>query len=30
MVFSITPAKVFAHAKGDPFSATKHRFAPAD
>jgi Pyridoxamine 5'-phosphate oxidase len=26
MVFSVTPAKVFAHAKGDPFGATRHRF----
>jgi len=26
MVFSITPTKVFAHAKGDPFGATTHRF----
>jgi hypothetical protein len=26
MVFSVTPAKVFAHAKGDPFGATTHRF----
>jgi general stress protein 26 len=25
-VFSVTPAKVFAHAKGDPFGATTHRF----
>ncbi|HET7014687.1 MAG TPA: pyridoxamine 5'-phosphate oxidase family protein [Streptosporangiaceae bacterium] len=30
MVFSVTPAKVFAHAKGDPFGATRHLFAPAD
>jgi hypothetical protein len=30
MVFSATPVKVFAHAKGDPFGATRHRFgAPA-
>jgi hypothetical protein len=21
-----TPVKVFAHAKGDPFGATRHRF----
>ena len=27
MVFSVTPVKVFAHAKGDPFGATKHQFA---
>ena len=27
MVFSVTPVKVFAHAKGDPFGATRHRFA---
>jgi general stress protein 26 len=26
MVFSVTPVKVFAHAKGDPFGATAHRF----
>jgi general stress protein 26 len=26
MVFSVTPAKVFAHAKGDPFGATRHSF----
>jgi hypothetical protein len=26
MVFSVTPVKVFAHAKGDPFGATKHTF----
>lgn len=26
MVFSVTPDKVFAHAKGDPFGATVHRF----
>jgi general stress protein 26 len=26
MVFSVTPTKVFAHAKGDPFGATTHRF----
>jgi len=26
MVFSVTPAKVFAHAKGDPFGETRHRF----
>jgi general stress protein 26 len=25
-VFSVTPVKVFAHAKGDPFGATVHRF----
>jgi PPOX class probable F420-dependent enzyme len=25
-VFSVTPAKVFAHAKGDPFGATTHKF----
>jgi PPOX class probable F420-dependent enzyme len=24
--FGITPAKAFAHAKGDPFGATTHRF----
>ena len=27
MVFSVTPAKVFAYAKGDPFGATAHRFS---
>jgi general stress protein 26 len=26
MVFSVTPVKAFAHAKGDPFGATTHRF----
>lgn len=26
MAFSVTPTKVFAHAKGDPFGATTHRF----
>ena len=26
MVFTVTPARVFAHAKGDPFGATTHRF----
>lgn len=26
MVFSVTPVKVYAHAKGDPFGATTHRF----
>jgi predicted pyridoxine 5'-phosphate oxidase superfamily flavin-nucleotide-binding protein len=26
LVFSVTPAKVYAHAKGDPFGATTHRF----
>lgn len=26
MVFSVTPVKVFAYAKGDPFGATRHRF----
>jgi nitroimidazol reductase NimA-like FMN-containing flavoprotein (pyridoxamine 5'-phosphate oxidase superfamily) len=26
MVFSVTPVKVFAHAKGDPFGATTHKF----
>lgn len=25
-VFSVTPSKVFAHAKGDPFGATRHKF----
>jgi general stress protein 26 len=26
LVFSVTPSRVFAHAKGDPFGATTHRF----
>jgi nitroimidazol reductase NimA-like FMN-containing flavoprotein (pyridoxamine 5'-phosphate oxidase superfamily) len=26
MVFSVTPVKIYAHAKGDPFGATTHRF----
>jgi nitroimidazol reductase NimA-like FMN-containing flavoprotein (pyridoxamine 5'-phosphate oxidase superfamily) len=26
LVFSVTPTRVFAHAKGDPFGATTHRF----
>ena len=26
MVFRVTPVKVFAHAKGDPFGETRHRF----
>jgi nitroimidazol reductase NimA-like FMN-containing flavoprotein (pyridoxamine 5'-phosphate oxidase superfamily) len=26
MVFSVAPAKVYAHAKGDPFGATTHKF----
>jgi nitroimidazol reductase NimA-like FMN-containing flavoprotein (pyridoxamine 5'-phosphate oxidase superfamily) len=26
MVFAVAPVKVFAHAKGDPFGATTHRF----
>jgi nitroimidazol reductase NimA-like FMN-containing flavoprotein (pyridoxamine 5'-phosphate oxidase superfamily) len=25
-VFAVKPTKVFAHAKGDPFGATRHRF----
>jgi general stress protein 26 len=25
-VYSVTPARVFAHAKGEPFGATTHRF----
>src|ERR1700722_16470130 len=25
-VFAVRPTKVFAHAKGDPFGATRHRF----
>jgi nitroimidazol reductase NimA-like FMN-containing flavoprotein (pyridoxamine 5'-phosphate oxidase superfamily) len=24
--YSVTPSKVYAHAKGDPFGATTHRF----
>jgi predicted pyridoxine 5'-phosphate oxidase superfamily flavin-nucleotide-binding protein len=27
-VFAVRPVKVFAHAKGDPFGATTHRFQP--
>jgi nitroimidazol reductase NimA-like FMN-containing flavoprotein (pyridoxamine 5'-phosphate oxidase superfamily) len=26
LVFTVTPTKVFAHAKGDPFGHTTHRF----
>ena len=26
LVFTVKPTKVFAHAKGDPFSATRHKF----
>jgi nitroimidazol reductase NimA-like FMN-containing flavoprotein (pyridoxamine 5'-phosphate oxidase superfamily) len=26
LVFSVQPAKVFAHAKGEPFGATTHKF----
>jgi uncharacterized pyridoxamine 5'-phosphate oxidase family protein len=26
VVFSVTPAKIYAHAKGDPFGATTHVF----
>jgi hypothetical protein len=29
MVFSVVPVKVFAHAKGDPFGATRHNFGSA-
>jgi hypothetical protein len=29
LVFSVAPVRVFAHAKGDPFGATTHRFSPA-
>jgi nitroimidazol reductase NimA-like FMN-containing flavoprotein (pyridoxamine 5'-phosphate oxidase superfamily) len=29
MVFSVVPVKVWAHAKGDPFGATSHRFQRA-
>jgi nitroimidazol reductase NimA-like FMN-containing flavoprotein (pyridoxamine 5'-phosphate oxidase superfamily) len=25
-VFSVTPTKIYAHAKGDPFGQTRHRF----
>lgn len=28
-VFRVAPVKVFAHAKGDPFGATRHRFDAA-
>jgi pyridoxamine 5'-phosphate oxidase-like protein len=27
-VFTVTPVKVWAHAKGDPFAATRHLFRP--
>jgi hypothetical protein len=27
MVFAVAPVKAFAHAKGDPFGATRHRFS---
>ncbi len=26
LVYAVTPVKVFAHAKGDPFSQTRHQF----
>jgi nitroimidazol reductase NimA-like FMN-containing flavoprotein (pyridoxamine 5'-phosphate oxidase superfamily) len=26
-VFSVTPVKIYAHAKGEPFGATTHKFA---
>jgi nitroimidazol reductase NimA-like FMN-containing flavoprotein (pyridoxamine 5'-phosphate oxidase superfamily) len=26
LVFTVTPTKIYAHAKGDPFGATTHRF----
>ena len=26
LAFRVTPVKVFAHAKGDPFGATRHKF----
>jgi uncharacterized pyridoxamine 5'-phosphate oxidase family protein len=26
IVFAVTPVKVFAHSKGDPFGSTRHRF----
>jgi nitroimidazol reductase NimA-like FMN-containing flavoprotein (pyridoxamine 5'-phosphate oxidase superfamily) len=29
IVFAVAPSKVFAHAKGDPFGATTHRFPPS-
>jgi general stress protein 26 len=29
VVFAVRPAKVFAHAKGEPFGATTHRFQPS-
>jgi hypothetical protein len=25
-VYSVRPAKIFAHAKGDPFGQTRHTF----
>jgi hypothetical protein len=25
-VFAVAPTRAFAHAKGDPFGATTHRF----
>jgi general stress protein 26 len=28
MAFSVTPVKVWAHAKGDPSGHTRHRFSP--
>jgi PPOX class probable F420-dependent enzyme len=28
LVFSVRPVTVYAHAKGDPFGATTHRFPP--
>ena len=27
-VFTVTPAKIWAHAKGDPLGCTRHRFQP--
>ena len=26
LVFTVRPTKIYAHAKGDPFGATTHRF----
>jgi nitroimidazol reductase NimA-like FMN-containing flavoprotein (pyridoxamine 5'-phosphate oxidase superfamily) len=26
LVFTVTPVKIYAHAKGDPFGATTHKF----
>jgi hypothetical protein len=29
-VFAVRPVKVHAHAKGDPFGATRHTFSSTD